>query len=245
MAKSLMALAVAALIPFAPLAAQNSPAAESQTLDEVEREVDRAESIEAIKRITYMFSYYRDAHQYERALALFDDAARYDFANGQYVGKASIRRLFDSKRFAVAGRVPGSDGPPILNNHIMMQPAITLAADGRTAKARFKDLVFEAEHGKSQTYSIGAYENDYVRGEGGRWFISAVRYCYRFHAPYDMAARAIPVPPKSEAIPATYPKDPEGPDRQINYYCHVYPDVGVNPPFHFNHPVTGEHIAKP
>jgi len=249
MAKSLNALLLGTILftgASSPAAsAQPRALSETEALDRLEQDLDRAESIEAVKRLTYMFGYYRDALHYDRALALFDDNATFDFANGQYVGKRSIRRLFHSKRFNAGHRAPGSDGPAILNNHVMMQPVITLGPDGRTARGRFKEFGFEGEQGKSQTYIISMYENDYVRDAAHGWRIKAVRHCFRFNAPYDMAAKDLPEPPPYSPLPAFFPKDAEGPDRQISYHCHVYPDVGINPPFHFTHPVTGENISKP
>lgn len=227
-----------------PLSAQ-LPNADEATLAQIEADVTRAEAVEAIKRVTYMFGYYRDARMYDAAQSLFTDDATYDFIDGQYVGKSSIVRLFGSKRFNPEGAVRGQDNPAILNDHAMLQPVITLDADGQGAWARFKELVFEGMHGKSQTYALGVYENRYRKDSAGKWKISGVRYCYRLRMPYQASIFTLPDRPVTSPVPTFYPKDPEGPDRQISFACHLYPDVGLNPPFHFNHPVTGEHLQKP
>lgn len=238
------ALATVLLACASPVSAGDaSPAAEA--LKGVEANVSKAEAIEAVKQLTYMFGYFREARDYGKALALFSDNATYDFAYGQYVGKNSIRRLFGSERFNPAGRRPGSAGPPVLNDRVMMQPVITLDEGGQTASARFKELVFESEHGVSQTYSIGHFENRYIRDEVGAWKIDAVRYCYRLRLPYDTGIAEVPPPPAYIPVPVLYPTDLEGPDRQSSFYCHTYPDAGIDPPFHFDHPVTGERISKP
>ena len=235
---------IAAAMASTPIAAR-TPTGEQASLDQVERHVEKAEAIEAIKRLTYAFGYYRDAFAHERMLALFTDDATYDFANGQYVGKLSLRRLFTSVRYSPGSRGVDKAGSALLSDHVFMQPVITLASDHRTARARFKEFVFQAEHGLSQTYAIGQFENDYVKTDSGAWKISAVRHCYRLMLPYDAAILELPEPAPYEPAPTFYPAEPEGPDRQSAFHCHRYPQVGIDPPFHFDHPVTGERISKP
>lgn len=217
----------------------------AENLDEVERLVTRAEDIEAIKQLTYVYGYYRDALRRDDMLELFADDAVYDVGNGQYVGKESIRRLFYSDRLDVPVAVSGNDAPTgVLNDHAMMQGVITLSEDGLSAKARFKDFGFEAVDGESEMYVSSMYENSYVK-EDGVWKFAEIKHCYRLKMPYHSSSDDFPDSVIVEPVPTFYPEDAEGPDRQSNVACHRYPAVGINPPFHFDHPVTGERIQKP
>jgi hypothetical protein len=70
-------------------------------------------------------------------------------------------------------------------------------------------------------------------------------YCTRYERPYYSGLRELQENPRSFQVPTFYPEDPDGPDKQSNVACHVYPDVGINPPFHYPHAMTGEIIQKP
>jgi len=231
------------LLASSPVLAGATPLA--STLDEVERDVIISEDIEEIKRLTYVYGYLRDRLGYRELLDLFTEDATFDFANGQYVGKESIARLFYSERFNVSAEAArAGDLRNVLNEHVMMQPVITVGADGKSAFVRAKEVGTIGVFEQSQTYTVGVYENRYVKADG-RWKIAAIKHCYRMEMPYAVGVFDLPERPAYTPVPTFYPEDPEGPDRQSSYACHTYPHTGVNPPFHYEHPVTGERIQKP
>lgn len=233
---------LAALLWAAAAAAQVPNDAE---LDRLEALVQRAEDIEAIKRLTHAFGYLRDKFYDDEIIGLFTEDAVMDFRGGKYVGKASVRRLITSPLYKPREAV-GRQGPQegIINDHILMQHVITLAEDGASAKARWKEWVQRGVHGVSQTYATGVYENTY-RKVDGVWRISAMAYCTRYETPYLLGIFEREEPPAARPVPTFYPEDPHGPDRQSNYACHEYPHVGVNPPMHYPHAVTGDMNYKP
>lgn len=240
-----IAILAAGLGLAASVPASAGPTPLAVTLDEVERNVTRAEDIEEVKRLTYVYGYLRDRLDYPELLKLFTDDARFDFANGQYVGKASIKRLVYSARFNVSTDAAQTGSiKNILNEHVMMQPVITVSADGKRASVRVKELGTVGAFQKSQTYTVGVYENELVKTDG-RWLISSMKHCMRMDMPYAVGVFDLPQRPAYTPVPTFYPEDAEGPDRQSSYSCNTYPHAGVNPPLHYDHPVTGERIQKP
>lgn len=228
-------------------AASSAPAAVPTTeqLDRLEREVVRAEDVEAIKRLTYAFGYYRDKFLDDQALKVFTDDAEYHVFNGRYRGKESIRRLFASARYRPEGAQPKVQGPQkgILNDRVLLQHIITVAEDGQSAKIRFKDWTLRAKHGVNQFYSLGAYEGQLVK-QGGQWLFSRMVECTRYAVPYLTSYLDMPLPTPTP-VPELYPKDPDGPDWYTNEGCHQFPNYGLSPKPHFVHPVTGEPYNKP
>jgi hypothetical protein len=117
-----------------------------------------------------------------------------------------------------------------INDYILMQPYVTVAGDGASAKARGVYLGMTGEVGAGAQWREGIYENEYVR-DGAVWKIAKLHLYPRLITDYDKgwAADAQPVNGPSE----TYP-----PDRPPTSAYESYPKFMI-PPFHFRHPVTG------
>ena len=233
---------------WATSAAASTDAAETPSdaqLDRLDALVTRTENIYSIKKLIYVFGYYRDRFLDDEVLSLFTDSAVADADGGKYIGKNSVRRLITGPHFKMAEAV-GKQGPQpgLLNDHIIMQEVIDVDPSGVSAKARFKDWFVQAVHGKSQTMGSMIYEGEF-RKEDGIWRISALTVCPRYDYPYLGNLRDTPVPNIAPPVPKFYPADPQGPDRQSNTACHPWPFAGITPPFHYVHPVTGDRINKP
>jgi hypothetical protein len=217
----------------------------SEEIAQLESLVTLAEDVEAIKRLTFIFGYYRDNWMDEELLKLFTSDAELDVASGKFIGKASLRRAFDQPPFKPTD-LRGRTGPrpDRLNDHILMQHVITVDDEGVTARARWKEFNTTAVIGQSQHIGSGVFENQYLK-QDGEWRISAMAYCVRYERPYLAGAQEAPTNKDPPPVPEFYPANPLGPDRQSNYACQTFPDAGISPPFHFSHPVTGETIRKP
>jgi hypothetical protein len=237
--------AVVAVVLASAASTSTAAVPTSQQLDTLEREVVRAEDVQAIKRLTYTWGYYRDKFLDDKALEAFADNAEYHILNGRYRGKDSIRRLFASARYRPEGAAPQVQGPQkgILNDRILLQHTITVADDGQSAKIRFKDWTQQAKYGENQFYSLGSYEGQLVK-QDGQWRFSRLVQCTRYAVPYLTSYLDIPLP-QPTAVPTFYPKDPDGPDWYTNEACHQFPNYGLSPKPHFVHPVTGEPYHKP
>jgi hypothetical protein len=241
---SIMTVAAIALAPAPFVMARPTEGLQDERAM-LEALVTRAEDYEAIKRVSYAFGYYRDELMVDEMLGLFTGGASVDYANGKYVGKGSLRRLFESDRFRPSEAVGATALPPnILNDHIMMRPVITIEADGRTAKARLKDWNMLGVHGKWQVESSGIYEFSYAKIEGA-WKITKLAYCTRYSHPYLTSLRDVPLPERAPAEPKFYPSDRNGPDRQTDFACPPWPHPSMAPPLHYPNPGTGELIHRP
>lgn len=237
--------AVVAIVLGSAATSAHAAVPTTEQLNRLEREVVRAEDVQAIKRLTYTFGYYRDKFLDDQALAAFADDAEYHIFNGRYRGKDSIRRLFASARYRPEGAAPTVQGPQqgVLNDRILLQHTITVGEDGQTAKIRFKDWTQRARHGQNQFYSLGAYEGQLVKRDG-QWLYTRLVECTRYAVPYLTSYLDMPTP-QPTPVPEFYPKDPDGPDWYTNEGCHQFPNYGLSPRPHFVHPVTGEPYNKP
>jgi hypothetical protein len=65
-----------------------------------------------------------------------------------------------------------------------MQPVVTLAADGESAKGRWHIMAMLGGYGRSASWAGGVYENQYVR-ENGVWKFKEVRYLPQYSGRYE------------------------------------------------------------
>ena len=65
-----------------------------------------------------------------------------------------------------------------------MQPVITLAADGESAKGRWHIMAMLGGYQTTASWAGGVYDNDYVR-ENGVWKMKEVRYVQQYSGRYE------------------------------------------------------------
>src|SRR5580658_8200334 len=97
-------------------------------------------------------------------------------------GKDAIRKLFFDQ--VGQGKLGLSEGR--IYPHILFQPVVTLASDGRTAKGRWRILAMLGGLGGSATWYSGVYENEYVL-DNGAWKISVIHSEPKVTAAYSAA----------------------------------------------------------
>ncbi len=209
----------------------DSPARPDDALGRLEKLADakelqlaRAHSVRAIENLQAMYGYYIDKGQWKRAAALFSRDGSYEFGQGGvYIGSPHVERALS---------LMGPEGLEAgqLNNYVMVQPIINVAADNRTAKARWRSDVQLARGGKGR-WGGGVYENEYVNDKG-TWKFSKLHYYVTFWGDYDQgwAAKPYPMDPASTAIP---------PDRPPTVVYQSFPKLQIVP-FHYNNPVSGK-----
>jgi hypothetical protein len=195
-------------------------------------EVGRLEDANAVRKLQRAFGYYVDKGYWQEASDLFADDATFETGvDGVYVGKARIHQL-------LVRQGGGHEGPGLpygqFNHHMQLQPVVHVAADGYSAKGRWRELALLGQFQQSAAWGDGIYENDYVK-EDGVWKIKAV-HCYpNFVAPYKggwVTLGPVSGDWKSDLAKA-FPAD-----RPPTVTYEPYPNV-YTPPFHYKNPVTG------
>lgn len=183
---------------------------------------------DAVENLQAAYGFYFDKMLWDEVANLFSAQATFeDGQRGVYVGRARIRKALDL--FGPKGPQPGW-----LNNHLQLQPVIHVAADGRTAKARWQGMLQLSQPNSSGQWGLGVYENEYVK-EGGIWRISKLHFYTTATADYDLLWNKGP-------IPVAGPSAVLPPDRPPTEIYRAFPGVYV-PPFHYPHPVTGKPIV--
>lgn len=197
-------------------------------LASLQRQVELEEDHRAIERLQQAWGHYLSDGRAADAAALFSDgpAASVEFAQqGVYVGRARIEAFL--RRAAAAG-------PGLLRETPVMQGVVHVAADGRTAKGRWRSLVMTGRHGEDGHWVEGPYENEYVK-EDGVWRISRLHWFTTVDGSYSAGWNAKP-------FPAAGPLADLPPDRQPTYAYESFPGFFL-PPYHYFNPVTGKPVA--
>ena len=194
-------------------------------VEQVEQTVGRLEDERAIETLQRTYGYLVDKAMWREAADLFaDDGTLEDGGRGVFVGKARILQYLTW--LAPRGLTFGK-----LQNVMQLQPIVTIAPDGETAKARWEWLSERGEYRKSAGWGIGTYENEYVK-QNGVWKLKTLHAYVRMSTPYAEGwARA--------ALPNTRPAKNLPPDRPPTVAYESYPATYI-PPYDYPNPVTGK-----
>ncbi len=213
----------AAALLLLPVAALAQQAAEERLAAYRER-VERLEDQDAIENLQAYFGYYFDKGMWDEVADLFAANGSFEYGQrGVYIGQDRIRR-------ALLLFGPEGLGDRYLNNHMMLQPIITVAPDGRTATGRWQGMVQLSEPGANGIWGVGIYENEYVK-ERGVWKLARLHFYVTAMADYDAGFTRAAY--RMAGPSALFP-----PDRPPSEVYRSFPAVYI-PPFSFDHPVTG------
>jgi hypothetical protein len=217
---------VAAALPMGASAAGAAPASLSRAEAQakaVMAEVQRLEDQRAVERLQMIYGFYFDKKLWDEVAALFAPGGTMEMDNrGVFVGPAHIRRSLE-----VFGPQPIKTGQ--LFNYIQLQPVVTVAPGGKTAKGRWRAFIQTGVSGQSGEWADGVYENDYVK-EGGVWKIKRLRYCQTMRAAYAQGWA-------KSAEPAAGVDPRFKPDLPPTGGCRSYPNI-QGPALHFKNPVS-------
>ena len=228
--KFLALIAVAAFAASAPAAADVNSEIDALTL-----RVAKLEGVRSIKNLQRAFGYYVDRGLWGEAADLFTDAGAIEIGlDGVYVGKARIREYLKRLHGGQEGLIYGQ-----LNEWVTLQPAITMAADGRSATGRWRDLGMLGQYKKHAEWRDGTYENTYEKGADGIWRIKSLHLYVNFVAPYEKGwARLKP----GEGLIRSQTSVDYPPDRPPTVTYKPFPNTFV-PPFQAPNPVTGKRVV--
>jgi hypothetical protein len=224
------------LAPGALLRAQDDVAARvaavQARLAAIEQRAERVADVNEIENLQRSYGYYLDKMLWEHVVDLCSADATLEVGqSGVYVGKDSIRRYLYSLSGGVEGPLEG-----VLYDHFQLQPIVTVADDGQTAKGRWRALIMTGTYGSGSggNWGEGPYENEYVK-ENGVWKIRKLHWYATYYVPYEggwLDSSADDVRAYSEGRGVTA-------DRPPSEQYAPYPAAFV-PPFHYPNPVTGQ-----
>ncbi len=174
-----------------------------------------------IKRLQRIYGYYLDRSDWDNVLDLLTEDATAEYGSGGvYVGKAHIKALLYAIGYGRSGLPPG-----LIREHTQVQPVVDIAADGLTAKGRWRVLAILGQQGEYGRWQTGPYENEY-RKEGGRWKISKIRWSETFTVPFEGGWKTQLT--RSNLADRKMP----APDRPPTSNDGVWPAVSL-PPYHY------------
>jgi acetyl esterase/lipase len=203
-----------------------SPSAEERKrIGELALSAERLYDEQQIQNLIKIYGYYVDRRLWDDVAGLFAADGTIEMGQrGVYVGKERIRAFLN-----LLGPEGLKDGD--LNDHVQLQAIVTVSRDGRTAKARSRELGMTGVYQSHGEWSEGVYENTFVKDDGV-WKFASLRFYPTFITDYDKgwAKDAKPVPKASETLP---------PDRPPTDVYEIYPKAHI-PPFDYPNPVTGE-----
>lgn len=216
---ALIGLSLAAV----PAVAQSTQA----RLKDYRERVERLEDADAVENLQAYFGFFFDKGLWADTADLFAANASFEYGQrGVYFGKQRIARAL--LLFGPEGLAPG-----YLNSHMQLQPIITVAPDGRTAKGRFQGMVMLSRPGANGAWGVGIYENTYVK-EGGIWKIASLHFYVTAMTDYDLGFM-------KSALPMDGPSALFPPDRPPSEAYRSFPAAYI-PPFSYVHPVTGKSL---
>lgn len=202
-------------------------------IDELTLRVETLEGGRAVKKLQRAFGYYIDRGLWEDAGDLFTDDGTIEIGiDGVYVGKVRIKEYLERLHGGQAGLIYGQ-----LNEWVTLQPAISVASDGRSATARWRDNGMLGQYKQHAEWRDGIYENTYIKDDG-IWKIESLHLYVNFLAPFAEGwARLQPGEGlvQSEAS-KTFPAD-----REPSVRYRPFPETYI-PEFQAPNPVTGKPV---
>jgi len=185
---------------------------------------ERALDLKQIERLQRSYGYYIDRSDWDNVVDLLTEDATAEYGqSGVYVGKPSIKALLYGIGYGKRGLLPQQ-----LREHTQLQPVITLSADGKSARGRWRAVVLLGQFEQYARWQVGPYENEY-RKENGTWKISRLHWYETFTVPYAGGWKT-----KMEATNVADRKLPP-PDSPVTFQYAPWPAVHL-PPYGFTHP---------
>ena len=173
-------LALLAAICMSTPAAGQTGTTESDRIAGLSLEVDRAQSVRAVKRLQETYAQYSQFGLWSEMAALFADDAQLIRGADRVEGRAAIGEYFlEVFGDGVEGLAPGG-----LHTQLVMRPLVNVSEDGRTAKGRWWEWSLTGRFGGDADWAGGIFENEYIN-DGGIWKIARMHYHPMLAGPYE------------------------------------------------------------
>jgi cell division protein FtsB len=164
----------------AQVAQSDGLAAIRTRLGQLENSLHKAEAIRDIKRLQYSYAHYAESGLWLDLGDLFAKDGVAHYVQGDYRGPESLRKFYLQE--LGRGQLGLADGR--IYPHIMIQPVVTVAEDGKTAKGRWHVIAMLGGYGGSASWAGVVYENRYVF-EDGVWKINELSFNSQYSGRYN------------------------------------------------------------
>jgi hypothetical protein len=149
-------------------------------LEQLENRLHKAEAIRDIKTLQYSYAHYAESGLWLDLGDLFATNGIAHYAQGDYRGPESLRKFYLQE--LGRGQLGLAEGR--IYPHIMIQPVVTVAGDGKTARGRWHVIAMLGGYGGSASWAGVVYENRYVF-EDGVWKINELSYNSQYTGRYS------------------------------------------------------------
>ncbi len=186
--------------------------------DELARDVDRAESVRAVKNLQRSYAQYSQFGLWQQMAGLFAPDGKYVFDDHTVTGRRAIGAyLADHEGAGHQGLRPGE-----VHTELIEEPLVNLSVDGESARGRWYGLLLASDAQGNASMRGGVFENEYVRRDG-KWQISVQHFHPQYAGsyqtgwtnwkggdltvvPYHFTAdeSGVPVPEPAGAAPASH-----------------------------------------
>ena len=164
--------------------AQNAPddglAVIQDRMAQLESEMHKARAIRDIKKLQYSYAHYAELGLWLDLGDLFARDGVAHYAQGDFRGPESLRKFYLQE--LGRGQLGLAEGR--IYPHIMIQPVVTVAPDGKTARGRWHVIAMLGSYGTSASWAGVVYENRYAF-EDGVWKISDLSYNSQYSGRYS------------------------------------------------------------
>jgi hypothetical protein len=171
------------LVAACGLLASSGRAAAQSPVDALARDVERAESVRAVKTLQRTYAQYSQYGLWNEMAALFADDARLAVGDETASGREAIATWLTARGGGRQGLAPGA-----IHTQLIDGPVVNLAADGRSAKGRWYGFFLTADGKGGAAVEGGMFENEYAQ-RNGVWTIQSLHFYPQFTGPYETGWR--------------------------------------------------------
>lgn len=215
------------LIPTVDIFAQESEqlAVLQNKLATLQHEAQLLEDERDIEILQRTYGYYVDKNLWLEIGDLFAEEGTLEIGGrGIFVGRDRAVEYLQWLGEPVQGR---------LYDHTQMQGIVHVSPDGKTAKGRWRALVFGGDVNRSSVFGDCIYENEYIK-EDGIWKISKLHAYFIMYTMFDQGWETL-------AWPNTRPEEVLPPDLPPTVVYDMYPGE-LTAPYHYENPVSGNPV---
>ncbi|MEI9852728.1 MAG: nuclear transport factor 2 family protein [Sphingomonas sp.] len=183
-----------------------------RALAQAERRIAALEDEDAVRNLQYAYGYYLDRKMWDDVVDLFAAGGRLEIEGlGTWTGPAGIRRALE--RNGPAGLRHGE-----LNDHVQLDPIVTVSPRGTEARATGIELGMVGRNQQYARWTLATFDNRFVR-QDGVWKLAAMRLRPVLRSDYyqgwakDQTPEPPPPPefaPDAPARPARVERFPRG-----------------------------------